>query len=64
MLASYARTVLINPNLLARLLDKIRENFALTSVAVLERHGGRWRLAASSGGDPCLRPNQADQVTG
>jgi two-component system sensor histidine kinase KdpD len=60
LLASYARTVLTDPDPLPRLLDKIRENFALTSVALLERHDGRWQLAAASGPDPCLRPEQAD----
>jgi two-component system, OmpR family, sensor histidine kinase KdpD len=60
LLASYARTVLLDPDLLPRLLDKIRENFTLTSVALLERHDGQWRLAAASGVDPCLRPDQAD----
>lgn len=60
LLASYARTVLLDPDPLPRLLDKIRENFTLTSVALLERHDGQWRLAAASGVDPCLRPDQAD----
>jgi two-component system, OmpR family, sensor histidine kinase KdpD len=60
LLASYARTVLTDPDPLPRLLDKIRENFALTSVSLLERHDGRWQLAAATGLDPCLRPEQAD----
>lgn len=60
LLASYARTVLTDPDPLPRLLDKIRENFALTSVALLERHDGRWQQAAVTGADPCLRPEQAD----
>ncbi|HKS52159.1 MAG TPA: DUF4118 domain-containing protein [Pseudonocardiaceae bacterium] len=60
LLASYARTVLSDPDPLPRLLDMIRENFALTSVALLERHDGRWQLAASCGPDPCLRPDKAD----
>ncbi|MGH3764206.1 MAG: DUF4118 domain-containing protein [Pseudonocardiaceae bacterium] len=60
LLASYARTVLTDPDPLPRLLDKIRENFALTSVALLERHDDRWQPAASSGTDPCLRPDLAD----
>ncbi|HEY3896783.1 MAG TPA: DUF4118 domain-containing protein [Pseudonocardiaceae bacterium] len=60
LLASYARTVLTDPDPLPRLLDKVRENFALTSVALLERHDGRWQLAASTGADPCLSPDQAD----
>ena len=60
LLASYARTVLLDPDPLPRLLDKIRENFAVTSVALLECHDRQWRLAAASGLDPCLRPDQAD----
>ncbi|HJT04302.1 MAG TPA: DUF4118 domain-containing protein [Pseudonocardiaceae bacterium] len=60
LLASYARTVLTDPNPLPRLLDDIRESFALTSVALLERHDGRWQLAAATGANPCLRPEQAD----
>jgi two-component system sensor histidine kinase KdpD len=60
LLVSYARTVLLDPDPLPRLLDKIRENFAATSVALLEHHDGQWRLAAASGPDPCLRPDQAD----
>lgn len=60
LLASYARTVLTDPDPLPTLLDKIRENFALTSVALLERHHDRWRLAASTGADPCTSPEQAD----
>jgi two-component system sensor histidine kinase KdpD len=60
LLASYARIVLTDPNPLPRLLDNIRESFTLTSVALLERHDGRWQLAAASGPNPCLRPEQAD----
>lgn len=60
LLASFARTVLTDPDPLPRLLDKIRESFALTSVALLERHDGRWQLAASTGPDPCTSPDQAD----
>jgi two-component system sensor histidine kinase KdpD len=60
LLVSYARTVLLDSDPLPRLLDKIRENFALSSVALLERDNGAWRLAAASGPDPCLPPDQAD----
>lgn len=60
LLASFARTVLTDPDPLPRLLDKIRESFALTSVALLERRDGRWQLAASTGPDPCTSPDQAD----
>jgi K+-sensing histidine kinase KdpD len=64
LLASYARTVLIDPDPLPRLLDKIRENFALISVALLERHDGQWRLAASSGRDPCQGQGFTDAMGG
>jgi two-component system sensor histidine kinase KdpD len=60
LLSSYARTVLTDPDPLPRLLDKIRESFALTSVALLERHDGRWQVAASTGPGPCTSPDQAD----
>ncbi|MFY9805938.1 MAG: DUF4118 domain-containing protein, partial [Pseudonocardiaceae bacterium] len=60
LLASYARTVLTDPDPLPTLLDKIRESFALISVALLERHDGRWQLAASSGPNPCTGPDQGD----
>ena len=37
LLASFARTVLTGPSPLPRLLEKVRETFGLTSVALLER---------------------------
>ncbi|MEB3366823.1 sensor histidine kinase KdpD [Saccharopolyspora mangrovi] len=60
LLASYARTVLTHPDPLARLLEKVAENFALTSVALLERTDDGWRVAASTGSDPCRRPDESD----
>jgi two-component system, OmpR family, sensor histidine kinase KdpD len=60
LLASYARTVLTNTDPLARLLEKVRENFALTSVALLEREQGEWRRAGCAGGPPCDEPDEAD----
>ncbi|WP_406689018.1 sensor histidine kinase KdpD [Saccharopolyspora sp. ID03-671] len=60
LLASYARTVLTHPDPLARLLEKVAENFNLTSVALLERTEGGWMVAASTGVDPCLRPDESD----
>jgi K+-sensing histidine kinase KdpD len=59
LLASYARTVLADPDPLPRLLEKIRETFAFTSVALLEHHDGEWRLAACTGVDPCPHPDRA-----
>ncbi|HEY2763772.1 MAG TPA: DUF4118 domain-containing protein [Pseudonocardiaceae bacterium] len=67
LLASYARTVLAGTNPLTRLLEKVRENFGLSSVALLARrgdddlgaedHGDRdhrdedWEPVASTGSD-------------
>jgi two-component system sensor histidine kinase KdpD len=60
LLASYARTVLTNPMPLVRLLEKVQENFNLTSVALLERDGTAWRRVACVGGQPCDEPDEAD----
>ena len=60
LLASYARTVLTNPMPLQRLLEKVQENFNLTSVALLERDGTEWRRVACVGGQPCDEPDDAD----
>ncbi|HEX4222599.1 MAG TPA: DUF4118 domain-containing protein, partial [Pseudonocardiaceae bacterium] len=60
LLASYARTVLTNPMPLQRLLEKVQENFNLTSVALLERDGTEWRRVACVGGQPCDEPDEAD----
>jgi two-component system sensor histidine kinase KdpD len=60
LLASYARTVLTNPQPLNRLLEKVRENFGLTSVALLEKREGKWATVASVGDSPGDEPDQAD----
>ncbi|HET6501576.1 MAG TPA: DUF4118 domain-containing protein, partial [Amycolatopsis sp.] len=60
LLSSYARTVLAHPRPLQALLEKIRENFGLVSVALLENEGGRWHRAACVGADPCDEPDDAD----
>ncbi len=60
LLASYARTVLTSPYPLARLLEKIRENFGLESVALLERNNGGWERVACVGPMPCDDPDEAD----
>jgi two-component system, OmpR family, sensor histidine kinase KdpD len=60
LLASYARTVLTHPEPLVRLLEKVRENFGLTSVALLEKHDGEWRRVACTGPEPCDDPDEAD----
>ncbi|MET9229295.1 sensor histidine kinase KdpD [Lentzea sp. NPDC003310] len=51
LLASYSRTVLTSPYPLARLLEKIRENFGLESVALLERRDGVWTRVECAGCD-------------
>ncbi|WP_207222652.1 sensor histidine kinase [Herbihabitans rhizosphaerae] len=60
LLASYARTVLTHPEPLDRLLEKVRENFGLTSVALLERRKGAWAMVTWVGATPCREPDEAD----
>jgi two-component system sensor histidine kinase KdpD len=60
LLSSYARTVLTHPRPVDRLLEKVRENFGLTSVALLEKRGGGWERVACSGPRPCDQPDEAD----
>ncbi|HEY0500845.1 MAG TPA: sensor histidine kinase KdpD [Kutzneria sp.] len=60
LLASYARTVLTSPYPLVRLLEKVRENFGLTSVALLEHKHGKWERVACVGPKPCDEPDEAD----
>lgn len=60
LLASYARTVLTHPEPLNRLLDKVRENFGMSSAAMLEKRDGDWRQVASAGAEPCAGPDKAD----
>jgi two-component system sensor histidine kinase KdpD len=60
LLASFSRTVLTGPQPLPRLLDRVREAFGLTTVAVLQRRDGQWETSACSGPLDCTRPEQAD----
>lgn len=60
LLASYARTVLTNTAPLPRLLEKVRENFGLESVSLLEKQDGVWQRVEECGPDPCGEPDQAD----
>lgn len=60
LLASYARTVLSGSNPVGRLLEKVRENFGLSSVALLHRRGDDWQQVAATGTDPCSDPAEAD----
>ncbi len=60
LLASFSRTVLARSDPLPRLLERIREAFGLTSVAILQRKEGRWTVSASAGPAGCTRPEDAD----
>lgn len=60
LMASYARTVLTSQNPLQSLLEKVRENFALTSIALLEQQSGEWTRVACDGDEPCDEPDEAD----
>ena len=60
LLSSYARIVLSSPDPVERLLDKVRENFGLGSVALLEHTSGEWRRVACVGPSPCDAPDDAD----
>jgi two-component system sensor histidine kinase KdpD len=60
LLASYARTVLTHPQPLNRLLEKVVENFGLTSIALLEKTDGEWLRVACVGEGPCDEPSEAD----
>lgn len=62
LLASYSRTVLTNPYPLTRLLEKIRENFGLESVVLVERRDGVWTCVERTGRD--LGPVTEVTVTG
>lgn len=61
LLASFARTVLTRTDPLPRLLEKVRESFGLSAVALLEHvSGDEWRCVASSGPLGCRTPEDAD----
>ncbi len=69
LLASFARTVLIEDDPVPRLLEKVREGFGLRCVALLERHPAGdhgsgdpvgWTTVAAAGPAECARPDQAD----
>ncbi|WP_329057743.1 sensor histidine kinase KdpD [Amycolatopsis sp. NBC_01480] len=60
LLASYARTVLTHADPIEKLLAKVRENFGLTSVTLLEKKDGDWQKVAVAGQNPCADPDEAD----
>lgn len=60
LLTSFARVVLSRSDPLPKLLERVREAFGLTTVAVLEREGTGWSVTACTGDVPCARPAEAD----
>ncbi|QUQ64398.1 sensor histidine kinase [Kutzneria sp. CA-103260] len=60
LLASYTGIVLTSSSPLVRLLEKVRENFGLSSVALLEKRHGEWERVACVGPRPCDEPDDAD----
>ncbi|MFJ9647487.1 ATP-binding protein [Streptomyces sp. NPDC101206] len=62
VLSFLAGSVLRGETTLDALLERVRETFAMESVALLERDGDResWRPAGSVGPHPAARPEEAD----
>lgn len=60
LLAGFSRTILTRADPLPRLLERVREAFGLTSVALLERVDGRWARAVGAGPDDCRHPDEAE----
>lgn len=60
LLASYARTVLTSTAPLPRLLEKVRENFGLEAVSLVEKRDGVWHRVEECGPNPCEEPDEAD----
>ncbi len=59
-LSMLATSVLRGEDALPALLERLRETFALSSVALLERTGDAWTRVASAGPAPAARPADAD----
>jgi two-component system sensor histidine kinase KdpD len=59
-LSLLATSVLRGEDALPQLLERVRETFGLSSVALLERSGGTWARVAWAGPDACGRPEEAD----
>ncbi|GAA3708184.1 ATP-binding protein [Streptomyces tremellae] len=62
ILSFLASSVLRGETTLDALLERVRETFAMESVALLERAGDvdPWTSAGSVGPEPCARPEDAD----
>ncbi|MCW2886553.1 MAG: sensor histidine kinase KdpD [Streptosporangiaceae bacterium] len=59
-LSLLATSVLRGANALPALLERVRETFGVTSVALLEQSGGSWVTVGTTGPDAALRPDDAD----
>ena len=65
-LGALAGSVLRGETAVPAILNRLRETFGLTSVALLERRPGalgplgEWSVVATAGPDPCRRPEDAD----
>ena len=60
LLTSFARVVLSRSDPLPKLLERVREAFGLTTVALMERGARDWEVTACTGDVPCRRPAEAD----
>ena len=60
LLTDFAVTVMTEPDPLRLLLEKVREAFAATSVALLERDRDGWRRVAAAGSNPIAAPERAE----
>jgi two-component system sensor histidine kinase KdpD len=60
LLTEFAATVMTEPDPLRLLLEKVREAFGSTSVALLERHREGWRPMATAGATPVEAPELAE----
>jgi two-component system, OmpR family, sensor histidine kinase KdpD len=59
-LSLLATSVLRGENALPALLERVRETFGVTSVALLEHADGDWVTMATTGPDAAARPDDAD----
>jgi len=60
LLTDFAVTVMTEPDPLRLLLEKVREAFAATSVALLERDRDSWRQVAAASSNPITSPEEAE----
>jgi two-component system sensor histidine kinase KdpD len=60
LLTEFATAVMTEPEPLRLLLDRVREAFGATSLALVERDGNGWRRVAGAGPEPGPLPTHAD----